>query len=231
MSHKFCEPYWRNLMSYKASSWVLVEVLRAPDSKECRLQVPDGQRCWGKVHQVPPIELYEWIKGFAKFCHKAVNHCHGLLIFKVLTTEEALRAVVTLSITSFVKSFTSVSTSECSQDNKEEKNDGYSHSERSHFSKFPVNQVWWTEQNLILESSVGCNAGSLQEAMFCVIHHGDMVSACCRVHKRFRPVCMCMKQFVSLHSNQTPSFSPNLNLSEVRQRFSTNMHLDFWISS
>lgn len=108
-------------MLYKASSRVLVEALRAPDSTECRLQEPDGQRCWGKVHQVPPIELYEWIKGFAKLCHKAVNHCHGLLTFMVLTTEEALSAVVMMSITSFVKSFTSVSTPECSQDNKEKK--------------------------------------------------------------------------------------------------------------
>lgn len=212
-------------MSYEAPSRVLGEALRAPDSAECRLQEPDGQRCWGKVHQVSPIELYEWIKGFAKLCHKAVSHCHGLLIFMVLTTEEALRAVVMMSITSFVKSFTLVSTPECSQDNKEKKNDVFSHSESSHFSEFPVKQVWWTEQNLILESSVGCNGGSRQEAMFCVIHHGDMVSACCRDHKCFRPVCMCMKQFVSLHSNQTPSFSPNPNPVEVRQRFSTNVYL------
>lgn len=84
----------------------------------------------------------------------------------------------------------------------------------------------------MLESRVGCNAGSLQEAMFCVIHHGDMVSACCRDHKRFRPVCMCMKQFVSPRSNQTPSFSSNPDPSEVTQRFSTNMLLSsFWISS
>lgn len=82
----------------------------------------------------PPIELYEWIKGFAKLCHKAVNHCHSLLIFIVLATEEALRAVV-MSITSFVKSFTSVSTPECRQDNKEKKK-GYSHNESSHFSTF-----------------------------------------------------------------------------------------------
>lgn len=85
--------------SYKASSRRLAEALRAPDSAECRLQEPDGQRCWGKVHQVPPIELYERIKGFAKLCYRDVNHCHGLLIFMVLTTEEALRTVVMTSIT------------------------------------------------------------------------------------------------------------------------------------
>lgn len=106
--------------SFKALSWVLTEALRAPDSTECHFQEPDGQRCWAKVHQVPPIELYERIKGFAKLCHKAVNHCRGLLIFMVLTTEEeAQRAVVTMSITSFVKSFTSASTPESSRDNKE----------------------------------------------------------------------------------------------------------------
>lgn len=124
-------------MSHRAWSRVLVEALRAPDSTECRLQEPDGQRCRGKVHQVPPIDLYEWIKGFAKLCHKAVNHCQGLLIFMLLTAEEALRAVVMMSITSFVKSFTSVSTPECSQDNKGRKDDGYSHSQSSHFSEFP----------------------------------------------------------------------------------------------
>lgn len=105
--------------SYKASSRVLAEALRTPDSTECHFQEPDGQRCWAKVHQVPPIELYERIKGFAKLCHKAVIHCHGFLIFMVLTTEEAPRAVVTMSITSFVKSFTSASTPESSRDNKE----------------------------------------------------------------------------------------------------------------
>lgn len=106
---------------YKVSSRRPAEALRAPDSAECRLQEPDGQRCWGKVHQVPPIELYERIKGFAKLCYRAVNHCHGLLIFMVLTTEEALRTVVMMSITSFVKSFTSASTPESSHDNKEGK--------------------------------------------------------------------------------------------------------------
>lgn len=105
--------------SYKASSRVLAEALRAPDSTECHFQESDGQRCWAKVHQVPPIELYERIKGFVKLCHKAVNHCHSFLIFMVLTTEEAPRAVVTMSITSFVKSFTSASTPESSRDNKE----------------------------------------------------------------------------------------------------------------
>lgn len=70
-------------------SSVLVKALTASDGAECRLQEPDGQRCWDKVHQVPPIELYERIKGFAKLCHKAVNHCHGRLLFTVLTTEKA----------------------------------------------------------------------------------------------------------------------------------------------
>lgn len=50
------------------------------------------------------------------------------------------------------------------------------------------------------------NAASLQEAMFSVIQHrrGDTLSDCWRDHKCLRPVCMCMKQFVSLYKQLTP---------------------------
>lgn len=90
-------------------SSALVGALRA---SECRLQKPDGQRCEDKVHQVPPtpVELYERIKGFAKLCHEAVNHCHGRLLVTVPATARASGAVVEKSITSSVSSPTSTST-------------------------------------------------------------------------------------------------------------------------
>lgn len=81
----------------------------APDkalrAAECLLQKPDGQRCWDKAQQVPPIELYERIKGFAKLCHKVVNHCHTRLKFTALTAggKNNLGAVVMEGITSSVK--------------------------------------------------------------------------------------------------------------------------------
>lgn len=65
-----------------------VKPLRASDSTESLSQKPDGERCWNKVHQVPPIELYERIKGFAKLCHNAVSHSHTRLQFTTLTTEK-----------------------------------------------------------------------------------------------------------------------------------------------
>lgn len=68
-------------------------------------------------------------------------------------------------------------------------------------------------------------AALYRRAMFGVVHLGDTVSVCCHDHKRFGPVCMCLKQFVSLRGNQTPSFSTDPDPSEVRPRFSTNMHL------
>lgn len=80
-----------------------------------------------------------------------------------------------------------------------------------------------------VEASVGRDGSSLQEAMFGVVHHRDTVSVCCRDHKRFRPVCMCLKQFVSLRGNQTPSFSTNLDPSEVRPRFSIDRHLSSYL--
>lgn len=54
-----------------------------------------------KVHQVPPFVLHEWIKGFAKVCHKAFNHCHTCLKFTASTAggKKSLWAVVTRSIT------------------------------------------------------------------------------------------------------------------------------------
>lgn len=67
-----------------------VGALRTYDGTECLLQKPDGERCGNKVHQVPPIELHEWIKGFAKLCHKAVNHCHTRRKFTTPATEKAL---------------------------------------------------------------------------------------------------------------------------------------------
>ena len=82
-------------MSHKSSQRCMssapVKALRASDGTECLLQKPDGERCWNKVHQVPPVELYERIKGFAKLCHKAVNHCHTHVKFTTLTAEKALR--------------------------------------------------------------------------------------------------------------------------------------------
>ena len=76
-------------------------------------------------------------------------------------------------------------------------------------SKKKKNEVHWTEQNLISGSPHpvwDTMQASLQEAMFSVIHRrrGDTVSACWRDHKCFRPVCMCMKQFVSLYNQMTP---------------------------
>lgn len=70
-------------------------------------------------------------------------------------------------------------------------------------------EVHWTEQNLISGSPHPVRdtmQASLQEAMFSVIHRrrGDTMSACWRDHKCFRPVCMCMKQFVSLYNQMTP---------------------------
>lgn len=83
------------IMSHKSSqrcmSSASVKALRASDSTECPLQKPDGERCENKVHQVPPFELYEWIKGFAKLCDKAVNHSHTRLKFMALTAEKTLR--------------------------------------------------------------------------------------------------------------------------------------------
>lgn len=52
-------------------------------------------------------------------------------------------------------------------------------------------------------------AALYRRPMFGVVHLGDTVSVCCQDHKRFGPVCMCLKQFVSLRGNQTPSFSTN----------------------
>lgn len=70
------------------------------------------------MHQVPPIERYERIKGFAKLCHKAVNHSHTHLKFPALTAEEkkSLGGVFMKSITSSVKPCTSTST--LADDNK-----------------------------------------------------------------------------------------------------------------
>lgn len=76
---------------------------------------------------------------------------------------------------------------------------------------FPIKQ-WLIEKSRIWywlwKPCMRDNAASLQEAMFSVIHHGDTLSACWRDHKCFRPVCMCMKQFVSLHSHLTPRSPP-----------------------
>lgn len=51
-----------------------------------RSQMGRGARI--KCIKCPPIELYERIKGFAKLCHKAVNHCHTRLQFTTLTAGE-----------------------------------------------------------------------------------------------------------------------------------------------
>ena len=71
-----------------------------------RSQMGRGARI--KCIKCPPIELYERIKGFAKLCHKAVNHCHTRLKFLQRWPEkkkkEDLEAVVMGSITSSVKS-------------------------------------------------------------------------------------------------------------------------------
>lgn len=84
-----------------------VKAFGASDSTECLLQKPDGERCQNKVHQVPPIELYERIKGFAKLCHKAVNHCHTRLKFTGTDRRRSLEAAVIKSIISSVRMFAS----------------------------------------------------------------------------------------------------------------------------
>lgn len=72
----------RSRASQTLSTLHVIISRQAPDGVECLLQKPDGERCSDKVHQVsPPIELYERIIGFAKLCHKAVNHCRTRLEF------------------------------------------------------------------------------------------------------------------------------------------------------
>lgn len=144
----------------------------------------------------------------------------ALLIFMALATAEASGAVVTMSSASFVKSFTSASTPELSRGDEGRTRRPFPRRTRTpSFSK----------KEFVM---IGAELSPLREAMFSVIHRGDTVSARRQDHKRSGPVCMWMKQFVSLRSNQTPSFSTNPAPSEVRPRFSTNiLFSSFLISS
>lgn len=227
-----------------------------------RSQMGRGARI--KCIKCPPIELYERIKGFAKLCHKAVNHCHTRLKFLRRWPQEEKRPqgcchgeynfICQVSINTLDNEDKKKKMEKTDRDwNHDTRHDklpqllvtwglppGMSLQLNTSYTSAPLiirfstsppelwckkkkkkvlkaaitlpeskTEVHWTEQNLISGSPHPVRdtmQASLQEAMFSVIHRrrGDTMSACWRDHKCFRPVCMCMKQFVSLYNQMTP---------------------------
>lgn len=185
-----------------------------------------------KCIKCPPIELYEWIKGFAKLCHKAVNHWRGLLIFIALPAEEALRAVVMTSITSFVKSFTSVSTPECRRDNKEKKDDGYSHQESNHSSGFSSqtrfdeqSRIWILESRGRMQRQLSTGGDVLCHSPWrhsvCLLQGSQALQACLHVYET---ICQPTRQSDPLIQLEP---EPLGGQTEVQHKHALEFILDF----